>query len=112
MLAMAALYAAKPAERSEPLDTQWHKDILKGYEARYVDQGMAFDGPCRSTIIRRLDPKGSHKAYLYIHGFNDYFFQSEMGGRSLTAASISMPLICGVTAAVSNRGNIRSTYAT
>ena len=81
MLAMAALYAAKPAERSEPLDTQWHKDILKGYEARYVDQGMAFDGPCRSTIIRRLDPKGSHKAYLYIHGFNDYFFQSEMGER-------------------------------
>lgn len=60
-------------------DFAWHPDILPGYEARYVDQGEAFDGPCRSTIIRRLVPGGSKKAYLYIHGFNDYFFQSEMG---------------------------------
>lgn len=62
-------------------DTTWHDDILKGYEARYVNQGEAFDGPCRSTIVRKLNPKGSKKAFLYIHGFNDYFFQSEMGER-------------------------------
>lgn len=62
-------------------DTSWHPDILPGYEARYVNQGEAFDGPCRSTIIRMLDPKGSKKAYLYVHGFNDYFFQAEMGKR-------------------------------
>ena len=35
-------------------DTSWHPDILEGYQARYVDQGMAFDGPCRSTIIRKI----------------------------------------------------------
>lgn len=62
-------------------DTDWHADILPGYEARYVNQGEAFDGPCRSTIIRKLHPYGSQKAYLYVHGFNDYFFQSEMGDR-------------------------------
>ena len=62
-------------------DTTWHQDILPGFEARYVNQGEAFDGPCRSTIVRKLDSKGSRKAYLYIHGFNDYFFQSEMGER-------------------------------
>lgn len=62
-------------------DTTWHPDILEGYEARYVNQGEAFDGPCRSTIIRKLNKKGSKKAYLYIHGFNDYFFQSDMGER-------------------------------
>lgn len=62
-------------------DTTWHSDILPGYEARYVNQGEAFDGPCRSTIVRRLCPQGSRRAYLYIHGFNDYFFQSEMGRR-------------------------------
>lgn len=60
-------------------DTTWHPDILPGYEARYVDQGTAFDGPCRSTIVRMKAPSGSKRAYLYIHGFNDYFFQSEMG---------------------------------
>lgn len=62
-------------------DTSWHADILPGYEARYVNQGVAFDGPCRSTIIRKLSHPGVKRAYLYIHGFNDYFFQSEMGQR-------------------------------
>lgn len=62
-------------------DIAWHPDILPGYEARYVNQGEAFDGPCRSTIIRKLAKPGVKKAYLYIHGFNDYFFQSEMGER-------------------------------
>lgn len=62
-------------------DTTWHADILPGYEARYVNQGMAFDGPCRSTIVRKLSPTPTKKAYLYIHGFNDYFFQSDMGER-------------------------------
>lgn len=62
-------------------DTTWHADILPGYEARYVNQGMAFDGPCRSTIVRKLCSRPTKKGYLYIHGFNDYFFQSEMGER-------------------------------
>lgn len=62
-------------------DLSWHPDILEGYEARYVNQGEAFDGPCRSTIVRKKDPKGSRRAFLYIHGFNDYFFQAEMGER-------------------------------
>lgn len=62
-------------------DTAWHQDILPGYEARYVNQGEAFDGPCRSTIVRKLAPGRSQRAYLYIHGFNDYFFQAEMGER-------------------------------
>lgn len=63
-------------------DTAWHPDILPGYEARYVDQGEAFDGPCRSTIVRRrCHMPGVRRGFLYIHGFNDYFFQSEMGDR-------------------------------
>lgn len=62
-------------------DTTWHPDILEGYEARYVNQGEAFDGPCRSTIVRKLNRKGSKRAFLYVHGFNDYFFQKEMGER-------------------------------
>lgn len=68
-------------EKFEQTDTTWHSDILEGYESRYVNQGMAFDGPCRSTIIRLLEGRGSKKAFLYVHGFNDYFFQSEMGER-------------------------------
>ena len=62
-------------------DTSWHPDILPGYEARYVNQGEAFDGPCRSTIVRLRGDRNSKRGFLYIHGFNDYFFQSEMGQR-------------------------------
>lgn len=62
-------------------DISWHPDILPGYEARYVNQGEAFDGPCRSTIVRKLCSRPSRKGFLYIHGFNDYFFQAEMGQR-------------------------------
>lgn len=62
-------------------DLSWHPDILPGYEARYVNQGKAFDGPCRCTIVRRKANVESKKAFLYVHGFNDYFFQKEMGDR-------------------------------
>ncbi|MDE6218359.1 MAG: alpha/beta hydrolase [Muribaculaceae bacterium] len=67
------------APRSMTVDTAWLPDLLEGYESRFVDQGESFDGPCRSTIIRRMSPRPSRKAYLYVHGFNDYFFQKEMG---------------------------------
>lgn len=67
--------------KTRTTDVSWHTDILPGYEARYVDQGEAFDGPCRSTIVRLKGPHGSRKGFLYVHGFNDYFFQSEMGQR-------------------------------
>ncbi|MDE6669388.1 MAG: alpha/beta hydrolase [Muribaculaceae bacterium] len=95
MLALLAAFVAMAVDNDNPAtwrfpekytgpktpttDTTWHPDILKGYEARYVNQGEAFDGPCRCTIVRKLCGRDSHKAFLYVHGFNDYFFQSEMG---------------------------------
>lgn len=62
-------------------DISWHPDILPGYEARYVNQGIQFDGPCRSTIVRLKAKRPTKRGFLYIHGFNDYFFQAEMGQR-------------------------------
>lgn len=66
-------------EKYATTNTAWHADILPGYEVRYVNQGNSYDGPCRSSIIRKKSNHRSHRAYLYVHGFNDYFFQSEMG---------------------------------
>lgn len=67
------------APKTLDVDTFWQPDLLEGYESRFVDQGEAFDGPCRSTIIRKLAKRPTNRAFLYIHGFNDYFFQKEMG---------------------------------
>lgn len=60
----------------------WQNDILDdNYEMRYVDQGSDYSGPVRSTIVRKQSKCGNDKAVLYIHGYNDYFFQKEMGDR-------------------------------
>lgn len=57
----------------------WRPDILgDGYEMRYVDQGSDYDGSVRSTIIRKVAQTDGRFGVLYIHGFNDYFFQKEM----------------------------------
>ncbi len=67
------------AVRAAEYDTAWHTDsLLPGYQYRYVDQGSDYSGPVRSTIIRR-QATSARTGVLYIHGFNDYFFQANMG---------------------------------
>lgn len=58
----------------------WQPDVaLDGdYSMRYVDQGKDYSGQVRSTIIRRMSPCGGDRGVLYVHGYNDYFFQDEM----------------------------------
>ncbi len=59
----------------------WMADSLgDGFEMRYVDQPADYAGPVRCTIVR-YRPDGhrvSGTGVLYIHGYNDYFFQAEM----------------------------------
>lgn len=58
----------------------WFPDSIgDGYDFRYVDQGRDYSGPVRSTIIRKQAHCRSGVGILYIHGFNDYFFQTAMG---------------------------------
>ncbi len=58
----------------------WMPDSIgDGYSFRYVDQGRDYSGPVRSTVVRKDSPCGSNIGVLYVHGFNDYFFQTEMG---------------------------------
>ena len=68
-------------EKKMPDDWKWGPDILPGYESQFIRMEPAFDGPVRCTVIRKLASKPTKKAFLYVHGFNDYFFQSEMGQR-------------------------------
>ncbi len=57
-------------------------DILGGdFTAESLDMGFDYSGSVRSTLVR-LNPIVPHsRAILYIHGFNDYFFQSDMAHR-------------------------------
>ena len=60
---------------------QWHPDILSGYEARTVQQPDDYAGKVVSTVIRKQSPCSTGRGVLYVHGFNDYFFQKEMADR-------------------------------
>lgn len=61
---------------------EWKPDVLgNGYEMCHVDQGTDYSGKVVSTIIRKLLPDSirPRRALLYVHGFNDYFFNAELG---------------------------------
>jgi len=57
----------------------WQPDVLgEDFEMRYVDHGTDYSGPVRSTIVRLKSDCVCGAGVLYVHGFNDYFFQAEM----------------------------------
>ncbi|MDE5838847.1 MAG: alpha/beta hydrolase, partial [Paramuribaculum sp.] len=62
----------------------WQSDTLGDkYEMRYIAHSKDYSGEVRCTIVRRLAECNSEakitKGVLYIHGFNDYFFQKQLG---------------------------------
>lgn len=61
--------------------TQWTPDELgDGYEQRTIPLGDDPDGEgtVEATLVRHTAPSQARAAVLYVHGFSDYFFQTEM----------------------------------
>ncbi|MGL2994501.1 alpha/beta hydrolase [Flavobacterium sp. TSSA_36] len=51
----------------------------QGFESATLEQANDYEGRVITTLIRKQYEGFTEKAVLYIHGFNDYFFQTEMG---------------------------------
>lgn len=60
------------------LSAQYTPDILQGYEQQTIEMSPDYEGDVVCTLIRK-PLSGVKQAVLYIHGYNDYFFQSELG---------------------------------
>lgn len=67
---------------------RWRPDILDGYEATDLvlpDARPALGEPADSallaTLVRRVPAGASRAAVLYLHGWNDYFFQTHLADR-------------------------------
>lgn len=58
----------------------YREDILgDGFEQCRLELKDDYEGEAVAVLVRRLsDGQQQDKAILYIHGFNDYFFQTEM----------------------------------
>lgn len=58
---------------------EYKTDILgNGFEQKTIQLKDDYEGEVVATLIRKKCSSPSTKAVLYIHGFNDYFFQKEM----------------------------------
>ena len=59
---------------------QYVHDILGGaYQKRTIEMGNDDEGRVICTLVRQLPQPGCRQAILYLHGYNDYFFQSQLG---------------------------------
>jgi alpha-beta hydrolase superfamily lysophospholipase len=63
-----------------PLNVDWRPDVLGGrFEAATLALRPDTAGPLAATLVRhRRDAPPSRRAVLYVHGYNDYFFQTEL----------------------------------
>ncbi|ANF82856.1 alpha/beta hydrolase [Acinetobacter sp. NCu2D-2] len=61
---------------------QYQNDILgDGYEQATLSFPDDYEGKVVATLVRKKAAQSTTKAVLYIHGFVDYFFQTEMAER-------------------------------
>ena len=61
------------------LFAQWRTDSLKGYEQRTLELKPDYSGPVVATLVHRIASGKRHRAVVYVHGYNDYFFQKALG---------------------------------
>jgi alpha-beta hydrolase superfamily lysophospholipase len=54
-------------------------DVLGApYEQMTFDLGRDDEGPVTAVLVRRRGDRPSRRAVLYVHGYNDYFFQTHL----------------------------------
>ena len=61
------------------LSAQWRADSISGYSQRTLQMRDDYAGAVTATLIRHDRTTPSKRALLYVHGYNDYFFQAAMG---------------------------------
>jgi alpha-beta hydrolase superfamily lysophospholipase len=64
---------------NQTIEPLYQLDVLgPGYEQATLDFPDDYEGQVTATLIRKKAAQSTPKAVLYIHGFIDYFFQTEM----------------------------------
>lgn len=62
---------------------EWIADRLTddGFQTTTIDQPDDYSGRVVTTVIRKDCPEKTDMGVLYVHGFNDYFFQTEFADK-------------------------------
>ncbi|MBD2714730.1 alpha/beta hydrolase [Microvirga sp. STR05] len=59
-------------------DTYTSDPLGPDFEQRSLSQPPDYEGPVQAVLVRYRVQPATTRAVLYVHGFNDYFFQREM----------------------------------
>lgn len=63
-----------------PAQAQYVLDVLgDGYLCRTFEMPDDYAGKVVCTLVKRSQSTDTRQAVLYIHGYNDYFFQNQLG---------------------------------
>lgn len=54
-------------------------DVLKGYKQETISLKNDYEGTVKAVLVNKKANSKTKKAVLYVHGFADYFFNSELG---------------------------------
>ncbi len=66
----------------EGINNSYFPDVLgDGFNKLTLSLEDDYEGEVIATLVRRKSETKSDKAILYVHGFNDYFFQEQMAKR-------------------------------
>jgi len=61
------------------MKTNIKEDVLgKGFQSMEIQHGDDYEGKFKTVLVFRPSQESSHKAVLYVHGYIDYFFQTEL----------------------------------
>lgn len=62
------------------VNAQYRTDMLDdNYQQQTFVMPDDYEGKTVCTLVRKAQPQAGRKAILYIHGYNDYFFQAQLG---------------------------------
>lgn len=66
---------------------EWTDDVLAGYvqTTRALGADPDGEGDLFATLVRSADPTPSPRAVLALHGYTDYFFNTELADHSAAA---------------------------
>ena len=92
--------------------TTWSPDFLVGYETTELAlpgaepaPGEPADVELVATLIRKSGPRIGTRAVFYLHGWNDYFFQTHLADYLTDLGYDFYAVDFDATAVASGRGN-------
>ena len=100
-----------PWGEAGPPGRDWAPDILgPGFSSRTIELLDDAEGECVATLVRATPTTDARVTVLYLHGRNDYFFQTEMAQRLSAAGAAFAPTRRSATPTTSPSTTRRSAW--